>query len=161
MVSPLREDSLLFTSGKEMLSPCGWSFLAITGPLFTTVAAFVIFLHYLSSFTDFPSAYSAFSANWFIGKPIPFGCIIFDTSATHSFINKLSDSSFSSKSSEHLQSQTVRARELRLWENVHITPLSSVMCHMSRVPCHMWRITCHMSFFFFFFFFFFFTNWWS
>ena len=43
-------------------------------------------------------------------------------------------SAFSSKSSEHLHSQTVRARELTIWENVHITP--PVPCHVSCVMCH-------------------------
>ena len=41
--------------------------------------------------------------------------------------------SFSSKSSEHLLSQTIRARELTFCEKVHLPHLSHVMCHMSCV----------------------------
>ena len=48
--------------------------------------------------------------------------------------------------------QTIRARELKLWEKVHL-PIS-VTCQVSHVTCHMSHVTCHMSrvrFFFFFF----------
>ena len=34
-------------------------------------------------------------------------------------------------------SQTVRARELKFWEKVHLSHLSPVTCHVSRVTCHM------------------------
>ena len=47
-------------------------------------------------------------------------------------------------SSEHLHSQTIRARELKFWENVHPPPC--VTCHMSRVRSQVsW-----VSWFFFF-----------
>ena len=42
--------------------------------------------------------------------------------------------SFRLESSRHCLSQTVRARELKLWENVN--PLPCVTCHMSHVICH-------------------------
>ena len=62
---------------------------------------------------------------------------------TFSLINWLSHSSFSSRSSKHYNSQTVRARELKFWENIHPTPC--VMCHVSCVMCHMLFVTCHLS----------------
>ena len=70
-----------------------------------------------------------------------------------SLINWLTDSvmvcgSTSSKYSQHHESQTVRARELKFWETVH--HVSCVMWHMSRVLCQVSSVTCHMSFFFFF-----------
>ena len=61
--------------------------------------------------------------------------------------------STSSKYSQHHESQTVRARELKFWENVH--HVWSVTCHVSRVTCHVSHVTCHLSpvtcFFSFFF----------
>ena len=53
-------------------------------------------------------------------------------------------------SSEHLHCQTVRARELKFWEKVHLPPsvmchVSCVMCHVSSVICHPSSVTCHMS----------------
>ena len=51
-------------------------------------------------------------------------------SLIHSFINWLSRWSFVGISSEHLHSQTLRARELKFWEKVHLP--SPVMCHLSR-----------------------------
>ena len=44
-------------------------------------------------------------------------------------------------SSNHHNFQTVRARDLKFWHNVH-HPIC-VMCHMSRVTCHMSCVTCH------------------
>ena len=38
---------------------------------------------------------------------------------------------------------TVRAGELKFWENVH--PPQSVTCHMLRVMCQLSRVRCHMS----------------
>ena len=49
---------------------------------------------------------------------------------------------FSSQSSKHHNSQTVRARELKFWENAHPPP--HVTCHVSRVTCRMSHITRHM-----------------
>ena len=59
-------------------------------------------------------------------------------------------------SSVHLHSQTVRARELKFWEKVHLLPrvichVSHAMCHVSCVPCHMSCVTCHVSHVFVFF----------
>ena len=48
-------------------------------------------------------------------------------------IHWLIGSSFSSESSRHCLSKTVRAGELKFWENVY----PPTMCHMSRVTCHM------------------------
>ena len=43
-------------------------------------------------------------------------------------------------------SQTVRARELKFWEKVHLLhPLSPVTCHMSHVKCQTLHVTCQMS----------------
>ena len=39
--------------------------------------------------------------------------------------------------------RSTRARELKLWENVH--PPQHVTCHVSCVTCHMSRVTCHVS----------------
>ena len=66
--------------------------------------------------------------------------------STNTFvINWLSQSSFSSRSLKHHNSQTIRARELKLWENVH--PVSRVRCLLSYVTCHLSPIMCHMSLF--------------
>ena len=70
-----------------------------------------------------------------------------------SFIDSFFHSAFSSESSKGLQSQTIRARELKFLKNVYPPPFvtchaSCVTCHMSRIMCHMSRVTCHMSFFF-------------
>ena len=37
--------------------------------------------------------------------------------------------------SEHLHSQTIRAREMKFRDKVHLPPL--VICHISHVICHM------------------------
>ena len=55
-----------------------------------------------------------------------------------------STDTFYSKSSNYHKSQTERARELKLWENVHT--LQHVTCHMSHVTCHMSCVTCHKCF---------------
>ena len=49
-------------------------------------------------------------------------------------------------SSEHCQSQTGRARELKFRENVHFT--LCVSCLLSGVTSHLSSVTCHMSFLF-------------
>ena len=41
-------------------------------------------------------------------------------------------------------SQTVRARKVNFWENVHL-PALCVRCYMSDVTCHMWPVTCYLS----------------
>ena len=52
------------------------------------------------------------------------------------FIHLFSWWFFSSQSSRHRKSQTVRARELTYWENVQPHHASHVTCHMSGVKCH-------------------------
>ena len=47
------------------------------------------------------------------------------------------------KYSQHHKTQTVKARELEIWENVHFT--SCVMCHMSSVTFHLSPVMCHLS----------------
>ena len=69
-------------------------------------------------------------------------------SLIHWFNDSLSQRSFSSKSSEHHKSQTIRARDLKCWHNVyhlscvtlwHLPPVASdvspITCHLSWVPC--------------------------
>ena len=50
-------------------------------------------------------------------------------------------------SSKLLHSQTIIARDLKFWGNVHLLP--QVMCHMScvtcSVKCHLSHVMCHMS----------------
>ena len=58
--------------------------------------------------------------------------------------------SFVKISSKHLYSQTVRGKDLKFSENVHLSPcvrcqMSCVMCHMSLVTCHMSYVMCHVS----------------
>ena len=65
-------------------------------------------------------------------------------------INSLIKSAFSSKPSKHHYTQTVRARELNFWENVHPPPsvtfqVSCVTCQVSCVRCHVSGITCQVS----------------
>ena len=45
--------------------------------------------------------------------------------------------------SKHLHSQTVRARELKFSEKVHLPP--PVTCHVSHVTYHMSHVACHVS----------------
>ena len=54
----------------------------------------------------------------------------------HWFVDWLGHWSFMKISSKHLLSQTVRARDLKLWENIHL-PLSLVMCQVSHVTYHV------------------------
>ena len=61
----------------------------------------------------------------------------------HSFINQFSESSFSSRYSNHFPDHTVRANELKFWENIH--HMSYVTCHMSHVTRHMSHVLCHVS----------------
>ena len=70
---------------------------------------------------------------------------------THFFLmSSLSRSSFCSEPSRLFLSQTVKAGELKLWENDQPSPcvachVSYVMLHMSRVICHVSDVMCHMS----------------
>ena len=61
-----------------------------------------------------------------------------------SFINYVGQS-VSDPFSQNIQNtlQTVRARDLKFWDNVH-QPIC-VTCHMSYVRCHVPHITCHIS----------------
>ena len=66
-------------------------------------------------------------------------------------IRWVGNSSYVKISSKHLHFQTVRARELKLLEKVHLPQrfecyVSHVTCHMSRVTCHVSHVMCHMSF---------------
>ena len=69
------------------------------------------------------------------------------TSVTDWLIDSFIRWSFSSKSSKHHKDQSVRARELNIWDNVH-HPMG-VMCHVSyvvsSVMCHVLRVTNHFS----------------
>ena len=51
----------------------------------------------------------------------------------NSDLHKLIKSAFAKIPSKHLYSQTIRARELKFWCNVHHPLFSSVRCHMSHV----------------------------
>ena len=46
-------------------------------------------------------------------------------------------------SSKHHYSQSVRARELKFWDIVHLSPC--VTCHMSNATCHLSSNTCHVK----------------
>ena len=67
-----------------------------------------------------------------------------------SLIKLLINSSFYSKPLKHHYNQTVIARELKCWENVHPPPrvtcqVSGVMCQVSNVRCHVSHVMCHVS----------------
>ena len=67
----------------------------------------------------------------------------------------MSESSFVKISLTKHHSETVRTRELKFWEIIHL-PLpvtfnvSHVMCHMSHVTFHVSHVMCHMYLFLFF-----------
>ena len=46
----------------------------------------------------------------------------------------------SSKSSKHLHSQTIGAKDLKFQENVYLPP-----CYITHVTCQVSSVTCHMS----------------
>ena len=54
-------------------------------------------------------------------------------------------SSFRSEPTRHCLSWTVRAGELKYWENVHPHHVSHVMLQMSLVSCHMSHVTWQVS----------------
>ena len=54
-----------------------------------------------------------------------------------------SNQCFSSKSSKHHKSQTIRGRDLKIVNNVQ--NLSRVTCHVSPVTCYLSPVTCHLS----------------
>ena len=75
-----------------------------------------------------------------INRPGGAGAVLHTASLLiHSFIKW----SFSSKSLRYHESQTIRARELKLWENV--SPSPCVTCHVSCVRCQVSHVTCHVS----------------
>ena len=59
----------------------------------------------------------------------------------HWLTDWLTDSAFSSEPSKHHYTETVRPRELTVWENVHPPP--HITCHVSHVKCHVSGIMCH------------------
>ena len=63
----------------------------------------------------------------------------------YELINWLIEWSFVKISSTNHQSQTIRARELKFLEKVHLPHQSHVMCHMSLFTCHMSHIMWHIS----------------
>ena len=65
--------------------------------------------------------------------------------STNSFVTA---SSFSSKSLKYHNSQTVKARELKLLENIH----PDTMCHVSPVKCHLSHVLCNFCLLLFHFF---------
>ena len=69
-------------------------------------------------------------------------------------MHSLSRSWFVKISSKHHKSQTLRARELEFWENVH--PLQHVTCNMSHVMFHMSHVMYPMPWVKFIF-----SMWWS
>ena len=81
-----------------------------------------------------------------------------------SFIKWVSQSAFSSKSSQHHESQSKRARKLKFWENVHhplcVTCQVSIFFFLQRGWASWWRVCYQQSLpcLFFFFFFFSFLN---
>ena len=122
---------------------------------FLVPRAFPVRYHYLPCifFLNFTVAFQALS--WYF--PVWLRDLLllglFYKHLCHSFIHSLTNWSFFSKSSRHLHSLTVWARDLTIWENVPLPPC--VTCHMSRVTSHMSQVTCHLShatiiFFFFF-----------
>ena len=68
-------------------------------------------------------------------------------------MNWVTHSSFYSQSSKHHNSQTVMARDLKFWDNVH-HPLCDP-CNMSHVTCHMTEKNIYIWFFSSF------SKWWS
>ena len=63
----------------------------------------------------------------------------------HRLIDWLITWSFRSQSSKHCWSLTLRAGELKCWENVHPKPYVRVTCHMSCVICHVTGVMCQVS----------------
>ena len=61
----------------------------------------------------------------------------------HIFLDWLIECSFSSESSKHCWSQTVKAGKLKVWGNAHPPP--SVTCHVSHVMCHVSCVMSHVS----------------
>ena len=51
---------------------------------------------------------------------------------------------------QHLHTQTVKAKELKFGEKIHLPPpvmchISSITCHGSHVTCRGSHVTCHVS----------------
>ena len=131
--------------------------------------SFSRFTHIFWYYTPLAWLNCILSANWFL--PAPFSLSIVSVKSFNqphfpgsiikrpgvaeavlqtplSFMKWLSHSSFVKISSEHLHSQTRRARELKFWKKVHLPPTpSGVICHMSHVMCQVSHVMCHMCFF--------------
>ena len=68
---------------------------------------------------------------------------LFNKHLCYLLMNSFSWWSHCFRSSKHHNFQTVRAREVIFWENVHPEPY--VTCHLSPVTCHLSTVTCHLS----------------
>ena len=97
-------------------------------PLYFTISLNQLWLQFLTEPVE-PGLFYKHLFHWFI----------------QSFINSVSQPF----PSEYHQSQTIRVRELKFWENVH--PPQHVTCHMSPVMCHKTNVTCQVSYATFFF----------
>ena len=85
---------------------------------------------------------SSFFLNIYLLSRCSQGC------STNTFVIKWLTTSFilfyfSLISSKHCLSHTIRARELKFWENFN--PPLHVICHMSSVTYHISYIICHSS----------------
>ena len=96
-------------------------------PLYFTISLNQLWLQFLTDPVE-PGLFYKHLFHWFIQ--------LFINSVSHPF------------PSEYHQSQTIRDRELKFWENVH--PPQLVTCHMSPVMCHMSHIKSHMQQLFFY-----------
>ena len=67
------------------------------------------------------------------------------SSFIHYFSHSLIQSSFSSQSSTHHKSQTVRARELKFDKKFTPHLVSQVTCHVAYVTCQASGVVCHRS----------------
>ena len=85
----------------------------------------------------------------FINRPGVAGAV---QQTTLWFIHWLIHRSFSSKSSIHRKSKTIRSRDLTFCRMFSVHHLSCVMCrgscvmyHLSPITCHLSPVTCHLS----------------
>ena len=97
-----------------------------------------------------PQNFYVFCRFWTLYKIRRPGVDIVQThSSLNYFLYSFIKSPFSSKPSKHHYSQTVRARELRIWENFY-TP-TRVTCLMLCVTCQVSHVRCQVYFFLIFF----------
>ena len=91
-------------------------------------------------------------------KPLEVGTWNFDTMFTTNIHNTCHVSGVACQVSHvNCNSETVRAREPKFWEKVHLLPpviclvscvsshASHVMCHVSCITCNVTQVTGHMS----------------